>query len=474
MHKNGSMAYTTDYMERFFEGIRDEHITHANTATRVGTAFLMLLRYLMSPDIPFIRKDQEDRTAFLLHLLAGAVIGESGQIRLNPDGSITCSSINVLGSAVFNELVFNHQNVLEGDTYFTDRGIIENVEFLGNRQFRLTLRKMYDNDRVTFHTYDVLRCAMNNLDTARTYKTSWMRVDSVDLDANTVDVTLYDNEDVPGGVNYAPEATARMIRWGNQIDPDRQQVFFISSEDGRFLFLQGVTKPILDDGNYSAFVGLPPDLDCLRNLPINKRQPYIYARGLIVQDIIRVDYQGNPQYTARDRGQWDATTQYLYGYDEEAQGFFADRVWWGGCLWQAAVENPTVGREPRYNNPDWACLLGGKNMSLEIVSTAGDQFPAGKAWQTTLIASLWNAEMQISDTEIGWDNISWQRISPDSEGDTAWNITHAQGTLGFTLPLDSTVDYPGAWEAGAQVSFRCDVFLPEQNDTFSAMYSILM
>lgn len=465
-------ALTYNQIYELLTTVRDERRIHANTATRVGEAMLALLSYIASA--PYLRKDQADATNYLLSLLAGAVVGESGQIRLNPDGSISCKRLVVEGSAILNELVFNHQNVLEGDTYFTDRGIIESVQYIGNGQYRLTMRKMYDNDRVTFHTYDVLKCAMNNLDVGRTYRTSWMRVDSVDLDANSIDVTLYDNEDVPGGVNYAPEPAARMIRWGNQVDPDRQQVFFVSSKDGRFLFLQGVTKPILDDGNYSAFVGLPPDLDCLKNLPINKRQPYIYARGLIVQDFIRVDYQGNPQYTARDRGQWNAETQYLYGYDEEAQGFFADRVWWGGCLWQAAVEKPTVGKEPRYNNADWACLLGGKNMTLEIVSTAGDSFPAGKPWQTTLVASLWNAEMQISDTEIGWNNISWQRISHDSGGDMAWNITHAQGTLGFTLPLDSAVDYPGTWEAGAQVSFRCDVYLPEQDNTFNAMYSILM
>lgn len=468
------MAQDANYMEQFFELIRDERITHANTATRIGTAFLMLLRYLLDPDTPFIRKDREDQTNYLLRLIAGAVIGESGQIRLNPDGSITCGRLVVEGSAVFNELVINHQNVLEGDTYFTDRGIIESVEYLGGGQFRLTLRKLYENDRVTFHVYDVLRCAMNNLDVGRTFRTSWMRVDAVDIDANTIDVTLYDNEDVPGGVNYAPEAAARMIRWGNQLDPDRQQVFFVSSTDGRFLFLQGVTQPILTDGNYAAFFGVPPQLDMLNGLPLNARQPYIFARGLIVQDIIRVDYQGNPQYTARDLGTWDSEHQYIRGYDETAKGYFVDRVWWGGCLWQAAVDLPTIAHEPRYNNADWACLLGGKNISLEIVSTAGDNFPAGKSWQTTLIASLWNAEMQISDTEIGWDNISWQRISHDSDGDTAWNITHAQGTLGFTLPLDSTVDYPGTWEAGAQVSFLCDVYFPGQVEPYSAMYSILM
>ena len=460
-------------MRQFFEIIRDERITHANTATRIGTAFLMLLHYLLDPDTPFIRKDREDQTNYLLKLIAGAVIGESAQIRLNPDGSIACGRLVVEGSAIFNELVFNHQNVLEGDTYFTDRGIIEQVEYLGNGQFRLVMRKLYDNDHVTFHVYDVLRCAMNNLDAGRTYRTSWMRVDSVDLSANSIDVTLYDNEDVPGGMNYAPESTARVTRWGNQVDKDRQQVFFISSEDGRFLFLQGVTMPILDDSNYSAFVGLPPGLDCLRNLPLNRRQPYVYARGLIVQDIIKVDYLGNPEHTARDRGQWQQDVQYVHGWDEEAQGFFTDRVWWGGCLWQAAVTAPTVGREPRFNNADWVCLIGAGNMIMELYSTGGDAFPAGKRWQTTIVAELWNAEMLLTEQEIGSQNIIWQRISDDAAGDAAWNLQHAGARIGLRLNLDSETDCPGTWTAGSRVSFKCSIYLPEQEGAFSSQYTII-
>jgi len=452
--------------------IRDENAIHANTALRVGTAMIELLRYLM--DGPFLHKDQADQTNYLLTLLAGAVIGESGQIRLNPDGSISCSNLRVDGSAIFNELVFNHQNVLEGDTYFSDRGIIEEVTFLGGNQYRLLMRKMYDNDRSTFHAYDVVRCAVNNLDVARTYKTSWMRVDSVDLTANTMDVTLYDGEDVPGGVNYEPEPASRMVRWGNQLDENRQQVFFISSEDGRFLFLQGVTQPILTDGNYSAFFGVPPTLDILQNLPLNARQPYLFARGLIVQDLIFVDYQGNPKYTARDCGKWDATHQYIRGYDSVAKGYYVDRVWWGGCLWQAAVAAPTLGREPRYNNADWACLLGGDNMSMEILSSEGDAFPAGKTWTTTLIAELWNAELKLTEAEIGRENITWQRISEDAQGDIAWNILHATGTQGLTLSIDSRVDIPGIWGAGSRIAFQCDIYLPEHDDTYSTQYSILM
>ncbi len=465
-------ALTYENIYELLTTVRDERRTHANTATRVGEAMLALLSYMANA--PYIKKDRPDSTNYLLSLLAGAVVGEANQIRLNPDGSIACGSLVVEGSAIFNELVFNHQNVLEGDTYFTDRAIIDEVTLLSDTEFRLKLRKMYENDTVTFHVYDVIRCAMNNLDTARTYRTSWMRVDAVNLDANTIDVTLYDDEDVPGGKNYLPDSAARMIRWGNQVDPDRQQVFFVSSKDGRFLFLQGVTQPILNDGNYAAFFGVPPTLDILQDLPLNARQPYIFARGLIVQDLIQIDYQGNPEYKARDRGTWDKDTQYIHGYDSEAHGYFADRVWWGGCLWQAAVAAPTIGVEPRFNNADWACLLGGKNMSMDINSTAGDHFPAGKPWQTTLIVSLWNAEMEITEQEIGLSNITWQRISSDPAGDIAWNIQHAQGTVGFQLPLDSTVDYPGTWEAGAQVSFKCSVFFQPINESVSTMYSIIM
>lgn len=468
------MAESTQYIRQWFEGIRDERMTAANTATRVGTAFLMLLDYLLDPSTPFLRKDREDATDYLLRLLAGAVIGESGQIRLNADGTITCQRLEVQGSAVFDELVFNHQNVLEGDTYFTDRGIIEEGEYIGNRQFVLTMRKQYEEEVISFHTYDVLRCAVNDLNAERTYKTSWLRVDSVDTAANTMTVTMYDNEDVPGGVNYPPVATARVVRWGNQLDTARQQTFFISSEDGRFLFLQGVTQPVLTDGNYAAFFGVPPTLDILSNIPLNARQPYVFARGLIVQDIIMLDYLGNPTYTARDRGTWDADTQYVHGYDAAAHGYFSDRVWWGGCLWQAAVSQPTIGQEPRYNNADWACLMGSSNMTIEIESTNGDFFHAGRPFQTTLVAELWNADMKITEAEIGRSNITWTRISDDSDGDAAWNITHAAGTQGLSLAIDSTLDIPGNWEAGSQVGFRIEIRISELNRTFSTQYSIVM
>ena len=127
------MADATEYMKKFYEAIRDERMTAANTATRIGNAFLMLLQYLTS-DSPFLRKDREETTEFLFKLLAGAVIGESGQIKLNPDGSISCQRITVEGSAVFNELV-----VVILDT--ADKLIEYQIKLVAEAVYVLTIKK---------------------------------------------------------------------------------------------------------------------------------------------------------------------------------------------------------------------------------------------------------------------------------------------------------------------------------------------
>lgn len=442
---------------------------HSNTATRIGNAFLALLSYL-SADGQFIRKDREDSTAYLLRLLAGAVIGESRNITLNPDGSITCGSIHVDGSAIFDELVFNKQEVTAGDQIFTDRGIIEMVDHIDVNAYRLWMRKEYDDETVTFREHDVVRAVYNNLLRDGSYSTSWMRVYHVTDDY--ADVILYDDEDVPGGKNYPPLAAGRVARWGNAVDEDRQQCFFLSSLDGRFMFLQGVTKPILDDHNTAAFIGVPPELDCLKDLPINKRQPYMYARGLIVQDIIRIDYKGNPVYEVRDMGVWDPDTQYIHGFSEEENGYVTHMVWYGGCGWQCAVGKATVGKPPRWNNADWVCVVGVGDYTCELESSQGDFFEAGTHWTTELQGHLYHGETEISEAEIGKANITWTRISDDPQGDAAWNLAHKPGTCGLNIMIDSLVDVPADFRAGFRLAFKVEIFLPD-GKTFGATYEMI-
>ena len=464
-------------LRTLFEGIRDERHTYANTATRIGNAFLALLSYIAGA--PFLRKDTADTAAGLLTLLMGCVIGESKQIRLNPDGSIVCGSIRVDGSAIFNELVFNHQNVLEGDTYFTDKGIIEKVEHTDIRQYTLTFRKEYDADHHTFHVNDILLGKVNRLDAGKTYYSFWLRVDKVDTEANTAVCSLYGDSDVPGGKNYVPVATARVIRWGNTVDTSRQSVWFVSSNDGRWLFLQGVDKPIIEDSehgsNYAAFVGLPPDIQAVHDLlqkgVISKEQPCFYAKTILAENIIQLDYLGKPMYQARDCGQWNASRKYIKGWDDTAKGYYKDRVWWKGCYWECSVDECS-GSEPRYGNTNWTCLIGGSNMSISIVSSAGNFFRAGTDWTTTLVATVWNAEMQLKAEELTGCTVTWLRESDDADGDAAWNAQHERFHE-LSLNVDSKVDLPSVWEAGSQVGYKVVVVFPDGSN-YDQDYTIVI
>ena len=458
-----------------YEGIRDEHAMYANTASRIGKAFIDLLSYISS--LPYLRKDTADTAQGLITMLMGCAIGESGKTRLNPDGSITCQSITVDGSAVFNELVFNHQNVLEGDTYFTDKGIIDKVEHTDVGQYTLTFRKEYDEDRITFHVNDILLGKVNNLDRAKTFRSFWLRIESINTDDNTAVCSLYGDTDVPGGKNYPPVAAARVIRWGNTVDTTRQNVWFVSSKDGRWLFLEGVDKPIVEDSesgsNYAAFIGLPPEIQAVKQLiadgRISKDQPCFYGHTVITENLIQIDYLGKPVYQARDCGQWSATRKYIHGYDSVAKGYFSDRVWWGGCYWQCDVEE-CIGSEPRFGNASWTCLIGGGNMAVEIISTAGNFFRAGSQWQTTLKATVRNAEMQLNAEELAKCTAVWTRESNDADGDDAWN-TRKKNFHEYAIEISSSEDLPSVWRAGCKVGYRLTVTFPDGN-SYDRSYTI--
>jgi len=306
-----------------------------------------------------------------------------------------------------------------------------------------------------------------------------LRVDKVDTEANTAICSLYADSDVPGGKNYAPVPTARVIRWGNTVDTSRQSVWFVSSNDGRWLFLQGVDKPIVEDSehgsNYAAFVGLPPDIQAVHDLlqkgVISKEQPCLYAKTILAENIIQLDYLGKPMYQARDCGQWNASRKYIKGWDDTAKGYYKDRVWWKGCYWECSVDECS-GSEPRYGNTYWTCLIGGSNMSISINSTAGNFFRAGTDWTTTLVATVWNAEMQLKTEELTGCTVTWLRESDDADGDAAWNAKH-ENFHELSLNVDSKVDLPSVWEAGSQVGYKVVVVFPDGSN-YDQDYTIVI
>lgn len=75
-----------------FEAIRDERRTSANTATRIGEAFLSLLSYLENAAGYFLRKDKDDETNFFITFLKGVFFGRYTPGLLGTGGAVTIDS----------------------------------------------------------------------------------------------------------------------------------------------------------------------------------------------------------------------------------------------------------------------------------------------------------------------------------------------------------------------------------------------
>ena len=111
-------------------------------------------------------------------------------------------------------------------------------------------------------------------------------------------------------------------------------------------------------------------------------------------------------------------------------------------------------------------------MSVDIVSSKGDFFEANTDWTTDLVATVWNAEMQLTEAEVQQGHITWTRISDDADGDAAWNNRHQTDTIGLTLAIDSTRDLPSEWKAGSTVGYRCVIEFVD-GQTAAAEYTIV-
>lgn len=277
------------------------------------------------------------------------------------------------------ELIYNRINALEGNTSFADVGTIDAVD--GQL---LTMRKRWDGDFTAFQPGDIVYGYVNDLESENggKYYKSWARVQAIDRTANTLSIVYYSTAETPAGVNFELRPGMVITRWGNALEanaitwanPDykgviekrekgyfntRQSSFFISCEDGNLVELMGVSSPILQAGNYGTILGRIPDglLDSATAKLINKDQPYLYARGIIVQDLIRVDYRGVITRMANYRGTWDAATAASPTDFYRSTGGAYDTVTWNNSLWQCVTSGTTD--EPSNATGSWVNMSGG-------------------------------------------------------------------------------------------------------------------
>lgn len=171
-----------------------------------------------------------------------------------------------------------------------------------------------------------------------------------------------------------------MHRWGNTSNEKRQRCWYISSQEGRIVYLTGVTSPIVSQDMYASFYGLPVDLDIFDNKGINYEQPYLYVRGLLVQDLIHVDYNGRIQYEIVDRGAWseevaNSDDPYLFEQKRESTGLYETHdVWLNSCRYRCLKSGTKL--RPKWNSPDWDEISGDPELWMGFEQPNGNEFGA--------------------------------------------------------------------------------------------------
>lgn len=412
--------------------------------------------------------------------IQGMLFGTGG--RIDELGNAEFESITSRSSIIAKELIVNRQTAMESNFVFTESGMVDSVTEIpaatddGNVTYDLKLQKRWDNDFTAFKENDVVLASINTLTESGKYYDMWLRVLSVNTVTNTITVVCYPDNECPSKKNYPPCELARLIRWGNAVDEDRQSCWYISSSEGLLVWLDHVTKPIIDKTNYSLAMGKLPDaLSFLfQDFPTaNKRDGAFYAKWMMAASFQQIDYQGNPIYTTRDRGVWSlAVAQGDNPYRNGDRTI--DTVYYLGCKWKCLEDKTT--KPPIYSSTAWAFVEGNPYFTLEMQSSKLWNFRlndlmatnADGSWKvfTTLsvIGRLYNQD--VTDSMV---NVVWTRDSGNPTADNKWALSHANCGLSVDLTYE---DLGGAAFKIGSVTFRCDAEIKDGETMYSEDVSV--
>lgn len=432
------------------------------------------------------------------------------------------------------ELLINRLQAQEGDTLFSDNDQVDYVQRVvdetdGSVSYILSLKEKWSG-YITSQMYgNILKGIINTLaakaggvsdesgtsvevDGSNKYYTSWMRVIATHntdntLGLNQIRVVLFGDNEVPAGRNFAPCELMTFARWGcidySAADTSeytaegletesavkasirkRQTVFYISTNEGRIVKLTGVNKPILEEGNYGMVFGNIPDFirqwdswdRLVKEHPHLEDRDYLYAQGLIYEDLVHVDITGAPVPVTVYCGDWvDGSTvatptigngiYFNIGWNDTNKQFERHTVRHNNGTWMCLQNQPVVLEgvatyyEPKWNSPYWRLIDGNGNYSIEFVSTMGSSFYVGYV-NTVLTPHLYYGNVDIS-ADVAEQYWSWTRSteSGSTAADTIWNNAHKQ-----TRVLNLTnEDMPTAWARNNKAIFTCTVVVNDGN-----------
>ena len=412
--------------------------------------------------------------------IQGMLFGTGG--RIDELGNAEFESITSRSSIIAKELIVNRQTAMESNFVFTESGMAESVTEIpaategGNVTYDLKLQKRWYNDFTSFKENDVVLASINTLAENGKYYDMWLRVLSVNTVTNTITVVCYPDNECPSKKNYPPCELARLIRWGNAVDEERQSCWYISSSEGLLVWLDHVTKPIIDKTNYSLAMGKLPDaLSFLfQDFPTaNKRDGAFYAKWMMAASFQQIDYQGNPIYTTRDRGVWSlAVAQGDNPYRNGDRTI--DAVYYLGCKWKCLEDKTT--KPPTYSSTAWAFVEGNPYFTLEMLSSKLWNFRLNDLMATNTDGS-WKVFTTLSvvgrlynqDVTGSMVNVVWTRDSGNPTADNKWALSHANCGLSVDLTYE---DLGGAAFKIGSVTFRCDAEIKDGETMYSEDVSV--
>lgn len=328
---------------------------------------------------------------FLKGIRIGTFVSGHSGAEIDAAGNAEVESLISRSWLKVRELIYNRLNAQEGDTSFSDVGTIELLTDNEDGTQTAYMRMRWEGDFTAFQPGDVVYGYVNNLNRAdeKEYFKAWAWIKSVDRAANQIILAKYPDNETPAGKNHPMAVGMTITRWGNNIEPTlqtfinpaysaviakrgdsyintRQRSFFISCDNGNLIELMGVNKPKLEATNYGTILGIIPDglLDEKTAELINKDQPYLFARGIIVQDLIRVGYEGVTTRTANYRGLWSAATAASSTDYYRSTPSIYDTVTWHGSLWQCVASQNT--NEPSDTNAAWVKMTASPEDGKEV------------------------------------------------------------------------------------------------------------
>lgn len=442
---------------------------------------------LIGGDERYLRKDVIDSTKNLLRLLGGAEVGEAVDSMLAGKGTILTADgrgqfnrLEVRDSMVIMDLIVNQLQGMENDFVFAPTRKVTGVVPVDEHTYRLLLEPRYDGDVIPFREGNIIYSIINDVLTGgKNSRTSYMRVLAVNQNTYSVTAVLYPDSEVPGGKNCPPAAGYNISRRGDvtlpaegQSNPDAQS-WYLSSSEGRLLFLQNVVKPVLEDYNYALSVGKFPDIPSLKGI-VSPDKVGIMAETIVAQELLHYDYNGDIVPNIVYRGNWSlqvATSAKPYrNVTVKSTTPSGDRitkleqhtVTHLGCVWGCLVDKTTD--EPKWNAQGWQLMEGDTNYSMTFESSEGFTFFRGNV-NTQIDVVLWYGNMDITaDVKLlAGVEVEWLRDSGNVPADNSWKPQYADDSK-LSIRLSNADVTPNFGLSIRKVKFVCNCYIPIGKD----------